>query len=164
MCTVHFSVHAPTEVSMASHCRSPSLGHPPPLLPTMQNGEVLLFDSSVAHRDGVTFVPGRTLHAEALERGVLGLHPGSIADVVCVDAAAGSDSELGIVQPPLPDILQQCARTKRETELRAKPPPLIAPREPPPPATSLSRWRVRVVSATEGVIPMELHGRWRLDW
>ena len=110
-CTVHFSVHAPTEVSMASHCRSPSLGHPPPLLPTMQNGEVLLFDSSVAHRDGVTFVPGRTLHAEALERGVLGLHPGSIADVVCVDAAAGSDSELGIVQPPLPDILQQCART-----------------------------------------------------
>ncbi len=165
-CTVHFSVHAPSEVS-TSAATAHSLGHPPPLLPTTQNGEVLLFDSSVAHRGGITFVPGRTLHAEALERGVLGLHPGSVADVVCMDAAAGSDSELGIVQPPLPDALQQLARTKWEAELQAKAPPLIAPREslpPLPPAASLSRWHVRVVSATEGVIAMELHGRWRLDW
>jgi len=165
-CTVHFSVHAPSEVSTAT-AAARLLGHPPSLLPTTQNGEVLLFDSSVAHRGGITFVPGRTLHAEALERGVLGLHPGSVADVVCTDAAAGSDSELGIVQPPLPDALQQLARTKWEAELQAKAPPLIAPRESPPPlppAASLSRWHVRVVSATEGIIPMELHGRRRLEW
>ena len=152
-----------------THCRTRFGGHrhPPPLPPTTQDGEVLLFDSAVAHPGGVTFVPGRTLLAEALERGVLGMHPGSVADVICVDAAAGSDSELGIVQPPLPDILQQRARTNWEAELQAKAPPLIAPREPPPAlpaAISVSRWHMRVVTVTEGVIPLELHGLWRLDW
>ena len=77
-----------------------------------QDGEKLIFDSSVAHRDGIAFVPGRTLHAEALERGVLGLQPGSAADVLCVDVDAGSDSELGIMQLPLSDALKEraCAR------------------------------------------------------
>ena len=113
-------------------------------------------------------MPGRTQHAEALERGVLGLLPGAVADVVCGDADAGCDSELGIAQPPLSEALKQRARERWEAEQRAKPPRLVEPSEPPPPPppppTSLARWRIRVDYVSEGVIPMELHGRTRLQW
>jgi len=108
------------------------------------------------------------LHAEALERGVLGLRPGSVAEVVCVDEGAGSDIELGIEQRILSEYLKERTCTKWEAEQRAKPHPLIASREPhflpPPPPTSLSRWYIRVDMATEGVNLMELHGCSRLDW
>jgi len=76
---LHFTVHAPDE----------------------KGGETLVYDSSTAAPSGLRFTMGETLHAEVLERGVLGMPPGSVVNVICTDVDAGSDTVLRIAPPAL---------------------------------------------------------------
>jgi hypothetical protein len=76
---VHFSVHAPNE----------------------DGTETLVFDSASKSRSGIRFTLGETLHAEVIERAILGMPPGSVVDVICTDADAACDNELRISPPSL---------------------------------------------------------------
>ena len=116
---VRFSVHAP----------GPGGRHGP--------AEILLYDSDHGFPHGLCMAHGRTLHAEALDRGLLGLKEGSVADLFCLEAAAAADSVLGIEQP--------------------------VPVEPLPDAPEgVTRWRLRLESVASADTPQEMDGARRL--
>lgn len=124
--------------------------------------------------DGLRFVLGFTQHAEVLERAVLGLEPGAVADVVCTDVDAATDPILGITPPPLSDAAVAMVTEAQHKIFAAQAGSSIVPernaecareaRAWRPPAT-MTRWRVRVDSVAPGVVPVDItQPRERLDW
>mmetsp|Transcript_10782 Transcript_10782/g.34568 ORF Transcript_10782/g.34568 Transcript_10782/m.34568 type:complete len:358 (+) Transcript_10782:51-1124(+) len=149
---LHFSVHAPEE----------------------EGGERLIFDSASVQPGGVSFTLGETLHAEVLERAVLGLPPGSVADVICTDAAAASDSLLRIEPPPLGPLATEtvtAVQRKQFSEqigasfIEEKNAEVLAEAKAWRPPATMTRWNVRLDSATAGVVPAFItYPPERLDW
>lgn len=149
---VHFTVHAPNE----------------------DGSETLVFDSARTSRSGIRFTLGETLHAEVIERAILGMPPGSVVDVICTDTDAARDPELRIEPPVLGSKATDKIVTLQRKEFSEKVGSSIMPdrnkeyaeeaRRWKPPET-MTRWNVRLDSARGGVVPAYI--TWpqeRLDW
>jgi len=148
--TVHFTVHTPGDEK-----------------------EELVYDSAKKYPSGLKFVVGQNLYAEVLDRGVLGITPGSVVNVICSDELAATDKLLGIEAPELCEKAVERVIEVQMREFANHEPSIIKEKNDEfaqearawRPPKSITRWNIRLDSATEGVVPVYL--RWpeeRLDW
>eukprot|EP00316_Scyphosphaera_apsteinii_P020551 CAMPEP_0119318280 /NCGR_PEP_ID=MMETSP1333-20130426/45950_1 /TAXON_ID=418940 /ORGANISM="Scyphosphaera apsteinii, Strain RCC1455" /LENGTH=353 /DNA_ID=CAMNT_0007324425 /DNA_START=25 /DNA_END=1086 /DNA_ORIENTATION=- len=137
------------------------------------NGEELVYDSDKTMPSGVKFTVGQNFHAEVLDRGVLTLTPGTVANVICIDAQQGYDEVLNLRMPNLPESATKTIKERRHEELMAHEPHMMQDKEVEfwqeaakwKPPESMTRWHLRIDSVTPGVIPVYM--TWpeeRLGW
>ena len=136
--------------------------------------ECIIFDSKLKHPNGITFILGFSKHAEALERSVLNLATGSVADLVCIDEDAATDDLLRIRPTPLgPEAValvselqaKEFAQKIESSIIREKAQEYERQAQAWQPPKTMTRWHVRLDSATPGVVPAHIvDPRERIDW
>ena len=136
-------------------------------------GELAVFDSTVAHPHGVRVAVGLDRHAEVLHRAVLNVQPGAVLDVVCTDDVQARDPLLLIEPPALCERAVQRIVQEQRRGFATRSPSVVPEHEAElraeaaawsPPATQ-TRWHIRIDSCTEGVVPCFI--TWpeeRLQW